>query len=592
MKIGAELQHRIDIDGLRAVAVVPVVLAHAGLSVVAGGFIGVDVFFVISGFLITSILRRDMELGRYSLGHFYERRARRILPALIVMMAACFPFAWWLMLPDMLENFGQSVVATSLFSNNILLAITSGYWDLESNFKPLLHTWSLGVEEQFYVVFPLVLAMLWRFGARVQLSSILIFAAISMTLAEIGLRYFPLANFYLPTGRAWELMVGAACAYYPRREGKADEALSLLGLAAILLSVFLYDDTTPFPSVYAIVPVLGTALVLLFSHPGTICHRLLSIRPMVWIGLVSYSAYLWHQPLFAFARIYSLTPPSPLVMAALTVATFILAWLSWKYVEQPFRNRTAMPIRRVLAILLPSTIALIAAGYMLYKQQGYPERMFPNASQADIYITYNERIRKYSPKTFPDNGRENVLVGGNSQARDLANTLLEGDYLANRNFAYSEKLGACDTTDLASLPEAALFRSADLILITIHVPGPDCTGAKLEQLRRLTKADIIFVGPKNFGWNMNPLGRVAMADRGKTLVDALPFITQRNDLMARKLPRGTYLDLMRLLGPDGRRLPAFDAGGNPLSQDREHFTKYGAVFASKPVADEIERLRR
>lgn len=556
-----------------------------------GGYIGVDIFFVISGFLITGILRRDMEAGRYSLLAFYERRIRRILPALIVVMAACFPFAWWLMLPDVLENFGQSVVATSLFSNNILLSIVSGYWDLESGFKPLLHTWSLGVEEQFYVVFPVALALIWKFGARWQLASILILAAISLVLAEIGVRLFPSANFYLPTGRAWELMIGAACAYYPRRPGAADEGLSLIGLAAILLSIFLFTEGTPTPSFYAMLPVTGTALVLLFSHPGTTCHRILSLKPMIWIGLISYSAYLWHQPLFAFARVYSLTPPPGSVMALLSVLTFVLAWLSWRYVEQPFRDRKSMPFKRVAMTLLPATLLLIAGGFLLDRNQGYPERMFPNADRASIYISYNERIREYSAAAFPRNGRENILIGGNSQARDFGNVMIESGYVAGRNLVYSDTLGVCETRDFQLPAETGLLADADLILITVNSVRPDCTGATLKKLKTVTKADVIFVGPKDFGWNMNPFGRVPMGDRAQTRVQVQPTEAAANDQWAGSLPQGSYLDLIRLLGGDGKHLPVFDQHGNPLSQDRTHFTKYGAVFAGKAVAQEVDRLR-
>jgi peptidoglycan/LPS O-acetylase OafA/YrhL len=179
-----QARHRADIDGLRAIAIIPVVLEHAGAPIFPGGFVGVDVFFVISGFLITGILRREMASGSFSLTRFYERRARRLLPALLVMTLFCIPFAWAWMLPEFLANFGQSIVATLLFSNNILLALTSGYWALESAFKPLLHTWSLGVEEQFYIVFPLLLFLVWKAGKAWQLGMIAFVGILSLCSAQ------------------------------------------------------------------------------------------------------------------------------------------------------------------------------------------------------------------------------------------------------------------------------------------------------------------------------------------------------------------------------------------------------------------------
>ncbi|OWV84459.1 acyltransferase [Rhizobium sp. R693] len=307
------MEHRREIDGLRAIAVVPVVLWHAGFAPFSGGFVGVDIFFVISGFLITGIIIHELDEGRFSLTRFYERRARRILPALFVVVVACVPFAWFWMLPDMLENFGQSVVATLLFANNLLLAKTSGYWDLEAEFKPLLHTWSLGVEEQYYVLFPLLLLILWRWGRKFAVVATAVILLASFAMCEIGGHLSPQVNFYLTTSRAWEILVGSICAFVGLRLSRtSNEALSAAGLLLIAVSIFLYDKNVPFPSLFTVVPVVGTALVLLFARQGTIACSVLSLPPLVGIGLISYSVYLWHQPLFAFARTYSLEPLTPL----------------------------------------------------------------------------------------------------------------------------------------------------------------------------------------------------------------------------------------------------------------------------------------
>ena len=334
------MQYRREIDGLRSVAVVPVILFHAGFQHFGGGFVGVDIFFVISGYLITSIIIAEQEKGRFSLLRFYERRARRILPVLFFVMICCLPFAWMWMLPEQMESFGRSIVAVCLFVSNLLFWQESGgYFAAASEEQPLLHTWSLAVEEQYYLLFPPLVMLLWRFGRHALFSAVTILAIASLALAVYGSENFATANFYLPTTRAWELLAGSLCALLLKRDRQyRSEILSLLGLAVIVFAIFAYNAATPFPSLYALVPVGGAVLVIMFAAPGTMAARLLSARPMVGIGLISYSLYLWHQPAFAFARIRSLTQPSPVLMALLIVVVFGLAYLSWRFIETPFRS--------------------------------------------------------------------------------------------------------------------------------------------------------------------------------------------------------------------------------------------------------------
>ncbi|NRP25223.1 O-acetyltransferase OatA [Aliiroseovarius sp. xm-m-379] len=334
------MQYRREIDGLRAVAVLPVILFHAGFSVFSGGYVGVDVFFVISGYLITSILIAELEQGNFSIARFYERRARRILPALFVVMFACLPFAYMWMLPSQLKDFAQSLVAVVFFASNVLFWREDGYFAAAAELKPLLHTWSLAVEEQYYLLFPIFLLVLWRFGRQRVFWSVVAVAVLSLLLAEWGWSNKPSANFYLAPTRAWELLAGSICAFMTvGRAQRSSNVLSALGLALIVFAIFAYNNSTPFPSVYTLVPVVGTALVILFAAQDTWTARLLSLRGFVGIGLISYSAYLWHQPLFAFARLRSLTEPSHLLMAALAVASLLLAWATWYWVEQAFRKR-------------------------------------------------------------------------------------------------------------------------------------------------------------------------------------------------------------------------------------------------------------
>ena len=334
------MKYRAEIDGLRALAVVPVILFHAGFELFSGGFVGVDVFFVISGYLITTILIEDIENKRFSIVNFYERRARRILPALFFVMLVCIPFAWMWMLPSQMKDFSQSLVAVSLFASNILFWRESGYFAAAAEEKPLLHTWSLAVEEQYYVLFPIFLILAWRFGKNRVFWMIVVMAAISLMLSEWGSRNKAMANFYLAPTRAWELFAGSIAAFIVQKQGvQKNNLLATLGLAAIIFSIFFYDEVTRFPSVYTLVPVIGVVLLVLYADKATLAAKLLSTKGFVGIGLISYSAYLWHQPLFTFARLRLSSLVAEELMIALSITSFLVAYLSWKYVEAPFRSK-------------------------------------------------------------------------------------------------------------------------------------------------------------------------------------------------------------------------------------------------------------
>ncbi|MCF1711116.1 acyltransferase [Tabrizicola sp. J26] len=374
------LSYRREIDGLRAIAVTSVILYHAGLAQVGGGYIGVDIFFVISGYLITTILVSEAEAGHVSIVRFYERRVRRILPALLTVILATLPFAWAWMLPEQLRDYGKSLVAVMVFASNILFWRQSDYFAPAAEEKPMLHTWSLAVEEQFYVFFPLVVALLWRFGARRFTLLVWATALVSLAVSDWASRHAPTANFYLLPSRAWELLAGSLCAlWHFRHPLRGHQGLAALGLAMLVVPIFLYTAETPFPGRYAVVPVAGTALVILFATSGTWTGKLLGLKPMVGIGLVSYSAYLWHQPLFAFARIRTIGPVPAELMAALILATFLLAALSWRFVEQPFRGRAPLlPRRRPLfASMALASLIVAAIGTGLWRTDGLPSRLPP-----------------------------------------------------------------------------------------------------------------------------------------------------------------------------------------------------------------------
>ncbi len=324
------MKYRKEIDGLRALAVVPVIFFHAGFKPFSGGFVGVDVFFVISGYLITSIILTEKQQGNFTLIGFYERRVRRILPALFFVMLVCLPFAWLWMMPGDMQRFSQSVAAVSVFASNILFWRQSGYFDTANELKPLLHTWSLAVEEQFYVLFPLFLLITWRLGKRWTIVTLALIAVISVSLAHWGSIHKPAAAFYLLPTRGFELTLGALVAFYAndKQSTPATQSISelsaFIGLGLVGYAILTFDDSTPFPSLYALVPTLGVVLLILFATPQTFVGKLLSYRWLVVMGLISYSAYLWHQPMFALARYRTFDQANgPLLLFLSVLAVFL-----------------------------------------------------------------------------------------------------------------------------------------------------------------------------------------------------------------------------------------------------------------------------
>ncbi|MEN8722909.1 MAG: acyltransferase family protein [Alphaproteobacteria bacterium] len=383
------MRYRAEIDGLRAVAVFSVILCHAGWSSFSGGFIGVDVFFVISGYLITTIITNEISDGRFSLIMFYERRVRRILPALFFMIAGTSVAAWiWLLPADMID-FGQSLMAVATFSSNILFWSEDGYFNTASEFKPLLHTWSLAVEEQYYVLFPIGLMLFWRFGRKSFFVLLVLVFITSLAIAHWGAIHKPSANFYLLPTRIWELMAGALCSLYLSQSAPPRNILTnllgLVGIAMIGVATVSFDDRTLNPSLYTLLPIMGTVFLILFAWNGSLAGRLLGSKPMVWGGLLSYSAYLWHQPLFVFARFRLTDDQLPLAFAILSLVTFGLAWVSYYFVERPFRNRKSSFSRTTVFILSGiGTAAIIGFGYYLYTSHGAPRRFEDTRLQSAI----------------------------------------------------------------------------------------------------------------------------------------------------------------------------------------------------------------
>lgn len=382
----AKKNYRPDIDGLRGIAVLGVVIFHSGIGI-SGGYAGVDVFFVISGFLITGILLKDLERGSFSMRRFWERRARRILPALTVTVIATLIAGWFLLFPQSYLQMGRSVVALSLFSSNVNFWLEDGYFGEASESKPLLHTWSLSVEEQFYLVAPILFWILFKIGRKRTLGPIVslgFLASLGLSVwAGEQIQYFS-ANFFLLPTRAWELLAGSLLALAPVI-GKqlVREASALAGLGLIVFSFWWYTPETPFPGYAAMAPVFGAAL-LIWSGNGNQANRplvlrLLSMRPLVFVGLVSYSFYLIHWPFFAFH--YSLfgKPPGLGLASTIIIISFCLSVLSWRYVENPFRGKSLLATPRGVLLTSSAAIgALILSGLVIVQGHGFEDRFSPD----------------------------------------------------------------------------------------------------------------------------------------------------------------------------------------------------------------------
>src|SRR5258708_637815 len=377
----SSMNYRADIDGLRAVAIIPVLLFHAGTNLFSGGFVGVDVFFVISGYLITSMLVQNLRDGTFSIVSFYERRIRRIFPALFGVIGFSSVVAFTMMMPSDFEEFGKSVVAASLFASNILLFRGRDYFAAPAALAPLLHTWSLSVEEQFYISFPIFLLLVFRFLRKRWIMSIAPIFILSLAASIWGTNKYPLAAFYLAPTRAWELMLGALLAVgaFPSMSNQlVRDIFSIAGLGLIAWGVFTLSPDTCFPGWNALVPCVGAGLII---HIGinvrSFFVRVLENKLLVFLGLISYSLYLWNWVLIVFARYYAVRELSGAETFVVLTASLVIAIGSWHFIEKPFRHRSGAITRNVVLLCAGGSVFVaVAFGVFVYIKNGMPQR-FP-----------------------------------------------------------------------------------------------------------------------------------------------------------------------------------------------------------------------
>lgn len=509
------MKYRPEIDGLRAVAVVPVLIFHLGLGILPGGYLGVDIFFVISGYLITTILLGEIESKSFSLLNFYERRARRILPALFLVIAVSIPFAYWLMPNTTFENFLGGARSASLFYANFHYWQVVDYFLPGAEMQPLVHTWSLAVEEQFYVVFPIALFLAFRSGLGPRGLLVLCFLAclVSLLVARWAQTNAPIAMFYLTPARVWELGAGALCAlllFYPDKyvdlqksvSNRLADFLALVGLVTIFYTMVTFHRLTPVPSFPAIFPIIGCVLVILFSRPGGIVARALSLPILVGIGLISYSLYLWHQPVFVFYRYWALSEISPTAAVGLIALVTLLAYVTWRFVEQPFRRRDLVSRTTIFRSSFAGMIGLAAvataalnSGIVENRAARLAVGNFDSDKHGLAWHSYDWLRRDTGDPQYRDrmafmdqpgwfdltDPRTRVTVVGNSHSTDCYNLFVASE-VASRRFQVSRFNSALFSLDRAknNFFESENYQNTEIVFVCTRLQEEETPVVKEE----------------------------------------------------------------------------------------------------------------
>lgn len=398
MQPQAHPKYRSDIDGLRAVAVISVTGFHAFPSLMPGGFIGVDIFFVISGFLISTIIFKNLELKQFNILDFYIRRIKRIFPALLLVLLVCLAFGWFTLLAGEYAQLGKHTAAGAGFISNFVLLNESGYFDSSSDTKPLLHLWSLGIEEQFYILWPLLVWVAWRYNQSLLLV-LLLCTTISFGLNILNIKTDEVSTFYLPQTRAWELLFGAIAAWLSLNQKDLVQNLSLIhknllsfiGFTLLLAGLSFINKQSLFPGLLSLLPCLGTVLIILAGEHSYFNKIFLTSRPIIWFGLISFPLYLWHWPLLSFAHIVENETPSRLIRISAVFIAIVFAWLTYKLIERPIRFSSANnPITIWLLVLM---LCIGSSGYLIFKNKGIHSR--------HIVVQHSDPLQDVSFASYP-----------------------------------------------------------------------------------------------------------------------------------------------------------------------------------------------
>ena len=614
---GAGTVYRSDIDGLRAIAVLVVVAFHLGVPFVRGGFVGVDIFFVISGYLITGIVASEIAAGTFSLQQFYIRRIRRIFPALLAVLMASALASAFLQFPAETRDFGKSLIAAVFFSSNLYFLSTAQYFGGASDSMPLLHTWSLAVEEQFYLVFPLLLMLIWRSGQRawtliVPIAAIA--ATISFALSVATVYRQQDSAFYLIHFRAWELAAGALLALGllpPLRNRLLADAIGIGGLVLMALTITLYHRDLHFPGALALAPVAGAAAILYSGTcPGTFVARILSWRPLAFVGLISYSLYLWHWPIIVFWQDYSGHRPGPLGSTVLFSASVLMSVLSWRYIERPMRQSGSLVSRHPWSSLAIAVSTAIAFGAASWGGGGWPGRYTPSQVATAAYLDYDDAGVYRRGTCFIDShvqqladfdrsaclerasGKPNVLLVGDSHAAHLWRAF--ADSFSDYNFMQATASG-CKPV-VGGKGEAPCLQLINEMITTV-VPQTHPSAVILSARWEISDIPALLntiaaLAPNTpkiyvFGpivtYDAGLPRLLAQAEtRGPSIVDDSRMAegARVDKAIADALRPGPahYVSLYRILCPAGGKCTTRAGDGSPLQWDYGHLTYQGGLF--------------
>lgn len=595
--------YRKDIDGLRAIAVVAVILFHLGF--LPHGYLGVDVFFVISGYLITGIVYQEAQKGGFSMLKFYERRLRRIMPLLLVISAIALLLGLYFMLPDDLENLSQSVVASNLSANNILMLLTSAdYWAVKNEYKPLMHTWSLGIEEQFYLIYPILFIAFG--GPRTRYIKYMLLLLIAVSLGLWWLSVKDGHKFFLIQYRFFELAVGGFCAIqftHFKQPKSWQKILLYAGLLALVLSMVLNEGSN---DTKVLLTTLLTATVLVL---GKLCVEnekfytpLLTNRVIVFIGLISYSLYMWHHLVFAFARyafVDEITVPYAL---GLSMVILLLSILTYYWVENVFRNRKKVSGRMLVIFVTFLFVVTTSAAFYLYLIGGV-YKDFPVLSlykkdnekrdlnffsvRENVHNHYNEEARKYDAD-FTATAKPKVLIIGNSFGRDVVNIFIESSISSQIELRYLDLKRALTDKQLS-----ARLQAADFVVVGVNGFLSRKWIKEMEEFQNVSIAaeKLFIVGIKDFGYSNG-----IHYNRIKSITDFTQYHSSMKKGIAETNAQlrnewGTqYIDLIAQVEDDNGQVLIFTPEGKLISQDTNHLTRNGAIFFAKRLEKILKRF--
>lgn len=616
-KVISQADYQPHIDGIRAIAVSAVMLFHANSSWLPGGFVGVDIFFVISGYLISGVILRQQLSGSFSLFDFYIRRIRRIFPALLVVIIFSFAFAWVLLLPDEMRSFTKSIFSSVLMYSNQQFLSEAGYFENQSHLKPLLHTWSLSIEGQFYLIFPLVLVATIKLTKRpIYFVALLMF--ISFFYAEKVSHIDSEKSFFYFLARAWELLAGCLVMFMVSQTNKRhllmDQLLSIAGLCCVTYAILFFDKSMLHPGALTLLPIIGTALLITFSSETTIAGKLLKSRIMVGIGLVSYSLYLWHQPIISFSKIHE----SNLNLAAwlcIFSLIFSLSVLTYKLVEKPFRNRNYVSNKQFLLLMCSFSLMMCFVGLFGYQSNGFIHERFSKEKinlikslDAERYKYFlfkhlyaNDLIRK----KYQKDNKPKLLIVGDSYAADFMNMVVSNNYLnkyqvrtlyvpARCQFYIGDNnyLALIDRKDSALCEQtqkklSALKRHINTFDQVIFVFDWKLWIA--EHLRKSIDAlalrdnnkRFIFIGTKRFIVNkreiiQRPIDQISNLSSARD-----ERIIHINRTLAEQAKPHIFIDQDELFCGENNRCPLFTDQSKPISIDGQHLTQEGAMYLGK-----------